>query len=312
MSDFNFDEIEDFDEFDEFDEEFDLIKLIATNADDSNQFLVFNGASDEYYGINIAKVEEILVFDEHNISKSSDQNSLISGTSDIRGHMTSVVYFDRWMLEDIADDSEYDLLILTNFGGYKVGIVVKNVYNIVTIESSNMHNNSTDNSKSSFITKIEIKGESQMCTIFDSDKMLFDLFGFDEYKVEKKEMISSKKILFTDDSLFIRTRMQKLFDDLGVNYEMFSDGLELLDYLNSSSDSDIGLIITDIELPKLNGRELVLKIREEHKWEDIKIIIYSNMINEHIKDTLLSIGANDIIEKRDLKSLHLAINELIR
>jgi len=99
-------------EFEDEYDELDLVKLVSTNANDLNQYLVFKGSNEEWYALNVSKVEEVMVYDKNiNIAHNNDNKSIIYGTADIRDTMTTLVYFDDWFENQHLDDSEYELII---------------------------------------------------------------------------------------------------------------------------------------------------------------------------------------------------------
>ncbi|MDY0116533.1 MAG: chemotaxis protein CheW [Sulfurimonadaceae bacterium] len=298
------------------DDDLDLIKLVSTNANDTSQYLIFVGSDDQYYAKNVSKIEELLVYKDLSIVKNNN-NGLILGTADIRGNMTSIVSFDRWYGNKVLDDSEYELVVLAHYGGHRMGIVVKRVEYIVNIPADTMTDNSENNEKSSFITKVQIGRKQQLCIIFDSDKMLLDVFDKvnkenDTYTKQFKPLkATSKRIIFADDSRFIRNMVQELFISLGVNYNMYEDGKELIDALATIPPEEIGLFITDLEMPVMGGKEVVKYIKEHHEYDGIKVVVHTNMSNDVMETELMKFGVDAIIGKVNMLKLGESIQKLM-
>ena len=301
---------------DEEDDELDLIKLVETNANDTSQYLIFVGSDDQYYAKNVSKIEELLVYKELKIVRNND-DGLIVGTADIRGNMTTIVKFDRWFGNEVLDDSEYELVIVAHYGGHRIGIVVKRVEYIVNIPPETMTDNTDNNEKSSFIAKVQIGGKEELCTIFDSDKLLLDVF--DKVEIESKSYTkqfkpladTKKRILFADDSKFIRKMVKELFNTLDVSYNIYENGKELIDALKEIPHEEIGLFITDLEMPVMGGREVVRHIREHKEYDHIKLIVHTNMSNDVMEDELKRLGIDAIIGKVNMLKLGEAITELM-
>ena len=302
----------------EEEDELDLVKLVTTSANDANQYVVFSGSNGELYAKNVSKLEELLVYKDLKIAKNSDKDSLIIGTADIRGKMTTLVNFDEWMGNEILDDEAYELVVMASYGGHRFGMIIQSVENIVTIESEEMVDNSNDNPKASFITKLVIRGEERLCTVFDSDKMLLDIFdridaqSHDALERIKSVKNSTKRILFADDSRFVRKMVEDLFIKLDVKYEIYNDGKDLFEALPSFNEDEIGLFITDLEMPGMGGRELMERIRSDETYEDIAIIVHTNMANDAMESALKDQGANAVIGKINMLSLGDAIKEHIK
>lgn len=317
----SYDELEDitksgFDDFEEDEDELDIINLVSTNANDTSQYLIFEGSNGEYYAKNVSKIEELLVYKELNLVKNPG-DGLIVGTADIRGNMTTIVNFDKWYGTRVLEDQEYELIILAHYGGHRMGLVVKRVEYIVNIPAETMVDNSETNDKSSFITKIMIAGKEKLCVIFDSDKLLLDVFDkIDSQRISQTKEIkpivkTTKKVIFADDSRFIRKMVQELFESLNVSYAIFENGKALIDAIATIPTEEIGLFITDLEMPVMGGRDVMRLIRENKEYNHINIIVHTNMSNDNMESELTKAGAGRIIGKVNMLKLGEAINELI-
>jgi len=300
---------------DDDEDELDIVALVSANANDTSQYLIFEGSNEQFYAKNVSKIEELLVYKDINIVKNNN-DSLIIGTADIRGNMTTIIRFDEWFGNKVLDDSEYELIILTYYGAHRLGIVVKRVEYIVNIPSETMTDNSMNDEKSSFLTKVQIGQKDEMCTIFDSDKLLLDVF----HTIDAKAMKDTKKsqilnndryVLFADDSRFIRKMAEELFVQMDIKYKLYENGQALIDDLEIVPLSDIGIIVTDLEMPILGGREVISKIRENHKYDSINIIVHTNMSNNNINNTLIENGAQEVIGKVNMLALSEAIRRLV-
>ena len=300
---------------DDEDDELDLIALVSANANDTSQYLVFEGSDKQFYAKNVSKIEELLVYKDVDIVKNNN-DSLIIGTADIRGNMTTIVRFDEWFGNEVLSDDEYELIVLAHYGGHRLGIVVKRVEYIMNIPAETMTDNSQNDEKSSFIAKIQIGQKQQMCVIFDSDKMLLDIFDTIDSKAMQetnrlKKLESDKIILFADDSKFIRKMAESLFVKMGLKYRMYENGKLLLDDLQNIDTESISLFITDLEMPVLGGREVISQIRSDKEYDGINIIVHTNMSNDNMSDALLGSGAQEIIGKVNMLALSDAIEKLI-
>jgi len=296
-------------------DELDLVALVSANANDTSQYLIFEGSNEQFYAKNVSKIEELLVYKDIDIVRNNN-DSLIIGTADIRGNMTTIVRFDEWFGNKVLDDSEYELIILAHYGGHRLGIVVKRVEYIVNIPAETMTDNSENDEKSSFLTRVQIGQRDEMCTIFDSDKLLLDVFNTIDAKAmedtkRSQTLDNDKYILFADDSRFIRSMAEELFLQMDMKFKMYENGQTLIDDLNTITLDDIGIIITDLEMPVLGGREVISKIREDKQYDSINIIVHTNMSNDNMSDTLLENGAQEIIGKVNMLALSEAIKKLV-
>ena len=298
-------------------EEIDLLKLVSTNANDANQFIIFYGSNGELYAKNVSKIEELVIYKDIQIVKNNE-NSFIVGTGDIRGNLTTIVNFDKWMGNTPLAEDAYELIIVAAYGGHRIGIVVKSVENILSIDSNSMSDNSSANAKSTFMAKVKLYSQDKMVTIFDSDMMLLDVFKdiqeTSDLSINSLEAsLDTKRLfLFADDSKFIRVMLEKLCLSMHLKFEIYMNGKELLEAIKKKKANEIALIITDIEMPIMGGREFIENIRLDSEYDDVNIIVHTNMSNDIMQNELIKLGAQKIIGKVNMHSLSSAIKELAK
>lgn len=299
-----------------YEDDLDLLELLTADSNSANQYLLFDGSNGEYYAMNVAKIVEILTYKNISMVKNSD-SSLIKGTAKIRDEIATVINFDQWFGNELLNEDQYEYLILAGFGGYNLAIAVKNVEYIVTIDSANMRDNSLNNPKTTFIAQIKQNNQTKLCTVFDTDKMLLDLFGENMQSKTKinlsfKENISSKKlILFADDSRYIRKMVSDLLKELDLNFMEFENAQDLYDKLVTLDPKEVGLIVSDLEMPVMDGLHLIKAVKNNPLYNDLNIIIHTNMSNFITKEHLENLGASKIIDKVNMELLTKAIIEFL-
>lgn len=300
------------------DDDIDLLDLISADTNSTTQYLVFEGSNNEIYAINVSKVRELLVFKDLQLASNNQKDSIIRSTADIRGDMTTIINFDEWFGNNVLEDKDYELIILAGFGGHNLGIMIKSVEYIVNINPSDMQDNSQNNPKTNFIARIKLNGQDRLCTIFDCDKLLLDTFDDSNKNSEVNHIecdtsfTHDKCILFADDSKFIRKMVESLLNKLNIKAKIFENGLDLLDELKQLEPEQIGLIITDLEMPVMDGNSLIKNIIALNKYNDIDIIIHTNMSNDIMESSLLELGATEVIGKIDMLKLSEGIKKYFR
>lgn len=299
---------------DDEEDELDIVDLISSNANDTNQYLVFKGPYNEYYAQNVSKIEEILPINELSIKKNFDDNVVI-GVADVRGKMLSIIGFNTWMGQ--SNSEEYKEVIISNYGKHKFGLAVNETELIITINPENMIKSSDGDSRSTFVSKIDLYGEDILCTIIDSDLLTINAFETEKQKIENDILLtydsieSEKYIYFADDSLLVRNLFIRSVTKMNAKCKIFENGQELLNALQNADINDIGLIITDLEMPILDGRELIKNIKADHKFDDVHIIVYTNMANNVLSEQLFKLGATDVQTKIDFSSLNTLIKKYL-
>ena len=303
-----YDEYDEYDEFLDDEDDINLIELVTTDSKSSNQYLVFDGSSGEVFGIHVAKVRELVSMRELSLIQRNKDGSIVRATADIRDEMTTIINFDEWFGNEVLGDDKYELIILTGFGGKNIGIMITNVEYIVNIDPANMYESHSNRSKTNFVAKIKLNNQDRLCTIFDCDKMLVDIFDLQvEVKADKisaaAELNRDKTLLFADDSRLIQKLATGLFKKLQIKARIFKDGQELLEALQGMQPEEVGLIVTDLEMPLLDGYGLIEQVKALPEYSDIEIIVHSNLSNDVVSESLRGLGVVDVIGKIDMNRL---------
>lgn len=297
----------------EFDEDYNLLEIITSNINNVNQFLIFYGSNNELYAINVSKIVEVLVYKDLEMVHNGKNDKLIKGSAKIRNSMATIINFDEWFGNKVLPEKEYEYVILTAYGGHELGIMVRSVEYIMSINLNSMQNNSMSNSKSNFVASIVLHQQKRLCTIFDGDQLLIDIFKdfSPEDNINLKEVqdnkFKNKYVLFADDSKFVRTKVKELLEQLSLEFMIFENGALLFEAMQEINKDEIGLIITDLEMPVMDGQTLIGEIKKSKKYFGIPIIIHSNMSHFILKQSLLDSGVKDVIGKIDMKRLSKSI-----
>ncbi len=301
----------------QYEDDDDLIELIMSNADASGQYVIFRNGFDKLYAINVAKVEELIAHSEIELTENSNAFSIISGVAKVRGNIIPIVNFDQWLGMQ-AEPENYELIMVCHYGGERMGLVIKNVLGILSIDSSKLVDNSTRDEKTSFITEISLSGVSGLCLVFDSDKLLMEVFPKIETsetnKIPKLKLTAPihKKILSAEDSSVIRSALRSLYEQLNLDYELFTNGKLLLERLDQIDPTDVSLIITDLEMPVMDGIKMIETISGATKYSDIPIIVNTNMANGSVASKCKALGVLKVIPKLDVEELTNAIKAYAR
>lgn len=294
-----------------------LIRLVTSNADVTSQYVIFRNGYDELYAINVAKVEELIVNKELSIAKSSEENGALVGTAKIRDEMCSIVHFDRWLGKGENETCIYELIVVCNFGHQRVGIIIKNVIGIQNIEAHRLIENSARDPKSAQITELSLAGENKLCIVFNSDALLSEIFPeAHQGELNKINYLSkadiTKKILFADDSKIVQKAVEMALSQMGLSFEVFDNGRQLLDRLNTVNPEEIGLILSDIEMPVMDGMSLLREVKNNPDTRAIPFVMNTNMANPSIVEQAKRQGVDSVIHKLDVEDLQEQIKKFAR
>jgi two-component system chemotaxis response regulator CheV len=159
--------------------------------------------------------------------------------------------------------------------------------------------------------------EDRIILILDFERIIAELSessamqSVDDQSINECQ-VSERRVLVADDSNFIRASICKTLRNVGYTVEEAVDGEEawlMIERKLATEAFDIDLLITDIEMPKMDGLHLTSRIRKDGRLAKLPIFIFSSLASEDNKRKWQSLGANGILTKPDLPRLVQIIGE---
>jgi len=285
------------------------------------QLAIFHTGNKKIYAINISKIQTFLIKDNVDITKTPSADGLVNGVINLRGEFITIVNLDRWIGDCDVDEKEYKIIIICNYNERKIGILVKDIIKIEEKNSSDLKLPSGNDPKISYVTEIELdNGENRNCIIFDAEKLLSDInTGKDKgttiYDIgsmaKMPEINSDKYLLVAEDSTTVIEKLNQFFSSIGIKYEIFKNGQLLINKLETMSPSEIGLIVTDIEMPIKNGYQVIKYIKENNMYKSLPVLALTSMTNIGVNDKVRRLGAIALVNKADMTTLYKYIKEYL-
>ncbi|MDX4060094.1 chemotaxis protein CheW [Aliarcobacter skirrowii] len=280
------------------------------------QLAVFYTGHNNIYAINIAKVKAFIITEEVAINDTPKDTNIIAGIATIRGEPVTLVNLDAWLGLKPLEIKDYKLIIFCEFNHKKIGFLVKDMLDIVEKTTQELRHTEETNSKITYTTYVKVNNKDELCTVFNAEQLLRDINwtddgGRDIKKYVEGKIQSSKKILAAEDSAVAREVLHKFFSQIEVDYEIYSNGGELLDRIEDLDPSKIGLIVTDIEMPGTDGYQVASFIKNNQKYEHIPVVINSSMTTDAVRGKMERIGIDGFVGKTDINALYNLTNRLL-
>lgn len=291
----------------------------GTNELELLEFFVGN----EDYGINIAKVSEILTYREVTPMPSTPDE--VEGVFMPRDKLITVV--DLHKVLDIPHPvGNNGLLIVCEFNQLDIAFHVSTVKGIQRISWSNIEKPPTvaNNSQKGVATGIA-KVDGKIIIILDFEKIIADLncsAGLDSSGIEKleksEEVDYNAKIVIAEDSPLLNQLVVNAFTKAGFhNILSFSNGQEAWNYISSYADSDdvtshISLLVSDIEMPQMDGHRLTKLIKDHRNLNKIPVFLFSSLIDDQMKLKGKSVGADEQFSKPQIGGLIQAVMAVLK
>lgn len=273
-----------------------------------------------HYGINVAKIREILTYQP--ITPVPNAHPSIEGIFMPRDTMITVVNLKRCL--GMADDmGNKGLFIITNFNKLNIAFHVDEVIGIHRVSwESIIKPDSTINTEENSASTGVIKMDDKLIIILDFEKIVTDISPETGLKVSDMEGIaerdrSDSPILLAEDSPLLSKLITDCLKKAGyTNLIVTMNGQEAWDKLREYKAAGnvydkVHCIITDIEMPLMDGHRLTKLAKSDDVLKKIPLIIFSSLINDEIRRKGEQLGADAQLTKPEIGNLVAAIDELI-
>lgn len=273
-----------------------------------------------FYGINVAKIREILLYQQ--VTPLPNAHPCIEGIFMPRDIMISVISLRKCLniTEEPANDG---LFIITNFNSLNTAFHVDEVLGIHRVSWEDIIKpDATISSDESGVSTGVIKLDDRLVVILDFEKIVTDINPETGLKVSEMDDYEShdrskSPILLCEDSpllskLIVECLKKAGYTNLIVNMNG-QEGWDKLVELHKKGTvlNDVHLIITDIEMPLMDGHRLTKLVKENDTLKNIPVIIFSSLINDEIRRKGESLGADAQLTKPEIGKLINVVDELV-
>ncbi|RQW61050.1 chemotaxis signal transduction protein CheV [Vibrio viridaestus] len=275
-----------------------------------------------YYGINVAKVREVIRVPDTTDYPNAQPHMI--GVFSSREILTPLVDLAGWLGLKTKDNNKNKFVIVTDFNRMTNGFLIDSVSRIHRISWNDVE------SPSQFLEAGEqdcvvavVRKESNLIMILDFEKIIADInpeLSMEKYDIKKdksidldRKMVSKRNgctIMVVDDSAFIRSLIQDTLSSAGYNVIVAKDGGEAHEKLMTIAESAkadgvkatelIDAVVTDVEMPKMDGMHLVKRLRDSDSYAELPIVMFSSLMSDDNRAKALALGANDTITKPEI------------
>ena len=289
----------------------------GTNELEILEFRVGNN----YYGINVAKIREIISYQKPTPIPNADPR--IEGIFMPRDEIISIIDLAEVMHLPKPESPAGDMYIVTNFNQLNTAFHVNGVLGIHRVSWSDIVKpDSTINTAGEGMATGIIRIEGKLIIILDFEKIVSEINPETGLKVSDVEVMKNRKrnelpVLIAEDSALLSKMIVSCLQKAGyTNITTTDNGQEcwnkLQEYLASGDvDEKVSCIITDIEMPQMDGHRLTKLVKDSDALKHIPIIIFSSLVNEEMRRKGELLGADAQLSKPEIGQLVSAMDKLI-
>ena len=278
-------------------------------------------ANDVNYAINVIKVKEIIDMPASGVTKMPESKKEIAGLILCRDEILPVIDL-KYILNREKSSELGQRLIVCEFNKVKVAFNIDDIIGVHRIKWSEIRKPNNMFDESLAVGNIVLNGK--IIVMLDFEKIVTDISpksGISEDRlvsVEYKDR-SDLKLVLADDSPLIRKLLKETLTKAGfTNMKIFDDGEQALDYLEGlkkdlgkSFVKEVQLLITDIEMPQMDGLTLTRKVNEDEVLKRLPVIIFSSLITDDLRHKGESVGADAQLSKPEIEELIGVVDQLL-
>lgn len=285
------------------------------------ELLLFRLAGKQLYGINVFKVKEVLPSPRLNLLPHT--NPVVKGVAHIRGSTVPVIDLGFAIGMGGVKDQSKAFVIMTEYNGRTQGFLVDAVERIVNTNWEDIHAPPAGAGKHNFLTAVT-EFEKKMVEIIDVELVLAKVSPLREsitaglIDEDTSQAAIEHHILVVDDSTVARTQIKRCAQTVGVEVTTLNDGKQAIEHLKSLADEGVNItehysmVISDIEMPEMDGYTLVAEIRSDPRLAGLYIVLHTSLSGVFNKAMVEKVGANDFLPKFEPDELASAIAKRIQ
>jgi two-component system chemotaxis response regulator CheV len=286
------------------------------------ELLLFKLIGKQRFGINVFKVREVMPCPR--LTVLPKQNKFVKGVAHIRGQTISVIDLSKATGGPAIVQTESSFVIIAEYNRTVQGFLVAGVERIVTLSWKDIMPPPEGAGKFSYLTAVT-KIDDELVSILDVEKILNEINpistelseGIADASVGKA--IGERVIMIADDSTVARNQVKRALEPLGLTMRLAKNGQEALEQLQeidqgcqNSITEKVALLISDIEMPVMDGYTLTAEIKQNDRMKDMPVILHTSLSGVFNNAMIEKVGAEDFIPKFHPDELATAVKKWLK
>ena len=270
------------------------------------ELLLFRLDGPQLYGINVFKVREVLQCPKLTLIPKS--HPVVCGVASIRGATIPILDLAMATGAGALKDQSNPFVIITEYNTKTQGFLVRSVERIVNMNWEDIHPPPKGTGHDHYLTAVT-RMDDQLVEIIDVEKVLAEVSPSPEtitqgvVDVETQSKALSLRVLTVDDSSVARKQVARCLQTVGVEVVSLNDGRQALDYLRKlvaegkDPAEEFLMMISDIEMPEMDGYTLTAEIRNDPRMQKLHIILHTSLSGVFNQAMVKKVGADDFLAK---------------
>jgi two-component system chemotaxis response regulator CheV len=271
------------------------------------ELLLFRLGGKQLYGINVFKVQEVIRCPP--LTRMPKANSKVVGVAHLRKRTIPVMDLGLAINRQPIKNIQESYVIVTEYNRYIQGFLVDSVDRICNMNWKDILPPPKGSGKASYLTAVT-HVDKELVEIIDVERVYADVMGVNEdvdsrilAEAHASETTLPKHVLVVDDSSVARNQVKRVLEKMGIECTLAQDGQHGLDVLTEwvadgkSINEKIALVISDIEMPRMDGYTLTTNIRKDPRLEKLYVMLHTSLSGVFNNSMVQKVGANHFIPK---------------
>ncbi|MBU6994741.1 chemotaxis protein [Ferrovum myxofaciens] len=278
----------------------------------------------ETYGINVFKVREVLRTPP--ITRAPEMPETVEGMVSLRGRLIPVIGLAKYI--GIPLETIPDIMIITEYNGHTQGFLVESVDTILRLDWSAMRvpPEMVNTPLGGLVTAVTELPDGRLVMMLDVERVLAETaqLGEDEsiYRNVQPLGLNNHRVFYADDSSVARKQIARTLEAMGVKGISAVNGRQAWDELRHMADQAesshtplkdlLHLILTDVEMPEMDGYMLTRKIKEDKRFTGIPVLMHSSLSGSSNQQLGKTVGVDEYISKFEPNRLASTLTRLLK
>jgi two-component system chemotaxis response regulator CheV len=262
----------------------------------------------ELFGINVFKVRELI--EAPILTQTPEASEFLAGYANIRGKAVPVIDMQKYC--GVVSDVAPKILAITEFNRSTQAFLVHDVDGIERLSWDEIKPppELISAERENMLTAMTVLEDGRMLLIIDVEKVLADVLGSgitEIVDVDTEPGLDGRLVYFADDSSVARMQVAKILNHINVPHESAANGQDALTALKQFADSAdedgvalstrIQAIVTDVEMPVMDGYVLTRNIKEDKRFNGIPVMMHSSLSADENIRLGIKVGADGYMPK---------------
>ncbi|MDD2720988.1 MAG: chemotaxis protein [Gallionella sp.] len=278
---------------------------------------------EETFGINVFKVREVMRIPE--ITRAPEMPNSVEGMVSLRGTLVPVINLAKYI--GMVTDCLPEIMIVTEYNGHTQGFLVRAVDNILRLDWSAMRVPPAMlmAEMGGMVTAITELKDKRLVMLLDVEKVLAETCRTDTDEMIFKSVQplgkEGRTVFFADDSSVARHQIARTLDAMQVKHLSAINGRQawielekMADYAEASNvalKSLLQVILTDVEMPEMDGYMLTRKIKADKRFNGIPVLMHSSLSSSSNQQLGKSVGVDEYVPKFEPQKLSQTLARLL-